>query len=273
MTYKLICLDMDGTLLNNKKELTERNKEAIKKAHNKGIRVAISTGRLFTSAKYYAGLLEIEAPVIAANGAYIREKDRDEIIYESVISIEDCKAILSIIEKYDFKFYYNTFNTIISKTPFPKGYTYLEMNQDLPEEMKIQLCVNENLRKVFEERDGEILKCICISNNTDSFSKARDEIRQLGKFEVVSSLSDNFEIMNKGISKGNAVEILANFYGLTRDEVICIGDGENDLSMIEYAGMGIAMGNGARCVKEAANYITDTNENDGVAKAIEKFAL
>lgn len=273
MSYKLICLDMDGTLLNNKKEVTDRNKEAIIRAHDKGVKIAISTGRLFASAKYYAELLGIKAPVIAANGAYIREKDKDEVIYKSSISLEDCKEILSIVEKYDFTFYYNTFNTVISKKPFPKGYTYLQMNEDLPEEMKIQLQVNDNLKEEFKKRDGEILKCICIGDNREDLHRAKEEIVKLGKFEVVSSLSDNFEVMNAGTSKGRAVEVLANFYGLKREEIICMGDGENDLSMIEYAGLGIAMGNAPQYVKEAADYITDTNENHGVAKAIERFVL
>lgn len=273
MSYKLICLDMDGTLLNDNKEVTDRNKEAIKKAHDKGIKIAITTGRLFISAKYYATLLEIEAPVIAANGAYIREKDRDEVIYKSPISVEDCKSILSIVEKYNFNFYYNTFNSVITKKPFPKGNTYLQMNQSLPEEMKIQLKVIENLTGEFEKRDGEILKCICIGNNREELLTAKKEIIKLGRFEVASSLSDNFEIMNAGTSKGRAVEVLANFYGLKKEEVICIGDGENDLSMIEYAGLGIAMGNAPQYVKEAADYVTDTNENHGVAKAIERFVL
>ncbi|MFU0825856.1 MAG: hypothetical protein ACFWTK_12930 [Clostridium sp.] len=79
--------------------------------------------------------------------------------------------------------------------------------------------------------------------------------------------------MKKGISKGNAVKILAEFYGLKREEVICIGDGENDLSMIKYAGLGIAMGNAPDYVKKEADYITETNDEDGVAKAIEKFIL
>jgi Cof subfamily protein (haloacid dehalogenase superfamily) len=264
---------MDGTLLNNDKKVTERSKIAIKKAHDKGIKVAISTGRLFASAKYYAELLEIKAPVIAANGAYIREKDRDEVIYQSAISLEGCKEILSIVEKYDFNFFYNTFNAVISTRPFQKGNTYLEMNRYLPEEMKIQLHVNENLREEFEKIDEKILKCICIGNNRDDLLKAKEEIIKTGKFEVASSLSDNFEIMSKGTSKGNAVKVLADFYGLKKEDVICIGDGENDLSMIKYAGMGIAMGNATQYVKEVADYITDTNENDGVAKAIEKFML
>lgn len=271
MTYKLICLDMDGTLLNSEKKISIRNKEAIKKANDKGVKIAIVTGRIFTSAKYYAHLLGIEAPVVSSNGAYIREKDRNKIIYASPISDKVCEKILDICKKYDFDFYFNTFDTIISPKPFPKGYTYLEMSNDLPKDMKANLYVSSDLEDEVKKRNGNIVKAICIGNNIESLNKAKNEIIALGDVEVASSLNDNFEIMNKGVSKGKAVEVLAKFYGLNRDEVICMGDGENDLSMIQYAGLGVGMGNAQQCVKKEADYITDTNDNDGVAKAIEKF--
>ena len=247
--------------------------EAIKKAHKKGVKIAISTGRIFTSAKYYAHILGISAPIIASNGAYIREKDKNEIIYKSILSKEQCMDIINITKKYDFNFYLNTCDTIISSKPYPKGYTYLEMSSELPEDMKIKLEVNTDLEEGVLKKNGEIIKAICISNDSEILEKARQEILNLKSLEVVSSLGDNFEIMNKGVSKGKGVQKLAEFYGLTSDEVICMGDGENDLSMIEYAGLGIAMGNAPDFIKEKANYITDTNDNDGVAKAIEKFVL
>ncbi|KEI03302.1 Cof-type HAD-IIB family hydrolase [Clostridium botulinum] len=273
MTYKLICLDMDGTLLNTNKKISDRSKRAIKKAHEQGVKIAISTGRIFTSAKYYAHMLEISAPIIASNGAYIREKDKNEIIYKSILSKDQCRDIINITKKYDFNFYLNTCDTIISSKPYPKGYTYLEMSNDLPEDMKIKLEVNTDLEEEAVKRNGEIIKAICISNDSEMLEKARQEVLSLKSLELVSSLGDNFEIMNKGVSKGRGVQELAKFYGLTREEVICMGDGENDLSMIEYAGLGIAMGNAPEFIKEKANYITDTNDDDGVAKAIEKFVL
>ena len=91
--------------------------------------------------------------------------------------------------------------------------------------------------------------------------------------EVVSSSPNNFEVMNKGTSKGRAVKVLADILNINREEIMCLGDSENDLSMIEFAGLGVAMGNAEEFLKEKADYITDTNENDGVAKAIEKFVL
>ena len=93
------------------------------------------------------------------------------------------------------------------------------------------------------------------------------------EFEVVSSRFDNFEVMNSGVSKGNAVKILADYYGISSEQVICIGDSENDLSMIKFAGLGVAMENGSKLVKDAAQYITASNNGDGVAKVIEKFVL
>jgi len=271
MAYKLICLDMDGTLLNDRKELTERTKEAIKRTNEKGILIALSTGRIFTSARYYANLLGIKAPIIASNGAYIREKDNEKIIYKSTIDKENCEKLLEIMDKYNLNYYYNTFDTVISPKPFPKGYTYLEMNPNLPEDMKVRLHVTQDLKAEFTKRDKEILKFICISKDFIKLNKAKEDILRIGNFEVASSLGDNFEVMNKGITKGSAVKVLAGLYGFKREEVICVGDGENDLSMIEYAGLGVAMGNALDYVKGRADYITSSNNEDGVADLLEKF--
>jgi len=107
----------------------------------------------------------------------------------------------------------------------------------------------------------------------EKIRKAKISLRDMNEFEVVSSHYDNFEVTAKGVSKGNAVKVLADYYRINSKQVICIGDSENDSSMIIYAGLGIAMGNADDVVKEAAKYITDTNNSDGVAKAIEKFVL
>lgn len=273
MAYKLICLDMDGTLLDTNKKISDRTKNAIKKAHEKGVKIAISTGRVFISAKYYANMLGISAPIIASNGAYIKEKDKEEIIYKSPIDESLCKDIINIAKNYEFHFYLNTCDTIISAKPYPKGYTYLEMSNELPDDMKVHLEVNTNLEEEATNRNGQIVKAICISDDREMLENARKEVESLGNLEIVSSLGDNFEIMNKEVSKGKGVKVLADFYGISQDEVICMGDGENDLSMIKYAGLGVVMGNAPDSIKKYADYIADTNDNDGVAKVIEEFVL
>lgn len=273
MSYKLICIDMDGTLLDDKKEISSKNLNALKNASEKGVKIAVCTGRLFASARYYAELIGVKAPVIASNGAYIREKDRDDVIYELSIGVDKCKKLQNILNKYNFNVYYNEHDSVITKNGFFEGNTYAVMNKNLSDKNKIKLITVEDIDKVIEDEGDNILKCICISDDYESLAKAKDEISKTGYFEVVSSNKDNIEIMIKGVSKGRAVKVLADFYNILPTEVICIGDNENDFSMIEFAGLGVAMGNATDHVKEIANYIADTNNNHGVAKVIEKFVL
>lgn len=273
MNYKLICIDMDGTLLNDEKTVSERSIRTIKDAVEKGVRVAVCTGRLFTSADYYANLIGSKIPVIAANGAYIREKDENRIIYKSPLSIEQCRKILKIVKKFDMYPHFNTPEAVLTEKMVYTSQGYAEANKTLPPDRQIKIEVISDWEETFKKYEENIMKCIIADKDADKLSEAKKLMTEGADLEVVSSMRDNIEVMNAGTSKGRAVEILAGFYGIKMEEVICIGDSENDLSMIEYAGMGVAMGNGEDYVKEAAQYITDTNNNDGVAKAIEELVL
>jgi Cof subfamily protein (haloacid dehalogenase superfamily) len=264
---------MDGTLLNDEKTINEENLQAIKKAHEKGVKIAVCTGRLFASAKYYGELIGVKAPVIASNGAYIREKDEERVIYKLELGKEKCKQIQDIVKKYNLKVFYNTSQYVIAANGFPIDYNYKVMNEKLSEKYKVDLIDSSDIYRELTEKGDEILKCICISEDGLDLDQARKELVKLNEFEIVSSGSDNMEIMHKGVSKGNAVQVLAEAYNIKQDEIMCIGDNENDLSMIEYAGIGVAMGNGSELIKNAAKFVTDTNNNSGVAKAIEKFVL
>lgn len=277
MAYKLICIDMDGTLLNNKHEISERNKEAIKKATEKGVKVAVTTGRLFASAKYYASLIGVKTPIISCNGAFIREKDENKVIYESVLNESQLERIYDVIKKYDIDMaYFNTPDTVISEKFVPEEHGYKVMNRMMGEsEEKVMFSEGIDFREAFKLHGKHILKAICIENDNkvSELFKAKEELKKYEDLEVVSSSPNNFEVMNSGTSKGSAVKVLADILHINKEEVMCLGDSENDLSMIEFAGLGVAMGNAEGFLKEKANYITDTNENDGVAKAIEKFVL
>jgi Cof subfamily protein (haloacid dehalogenase superfamily) len=112
-----------------------------------------------------------------------------------------------------------------------------------------------------------------MNDNEDKLKEIRDELKEIDDIELASSSRHNIEITRKGVSKGRAVEVLGSYYNIKREEIVAIGDSENDLTMIEYAGLGIAMGNAIDVVKVKADYITDTNNNDGVVKAINKFIV
>lgn len=273
LSYKLICIDMDGTLLNTDNDISENTIAAIKKATALGINVAVSTGRLFVSAKYYADKIGINTPIIASNGSYIRNRTTDEIRYKKILGIDNCKKVLSILKEYNMYPHFNTYNKIFTEKIIYSSEYYTRMNKLLPVEKRIDIELVSNWDDIFNLYSDEILKCIVSDDDIEKVKKVKTIVAKETGLEVVSSFENNFEIMAKGVSKGRAVEFLAKTYGISKEEVICIGDSENDFSMINYAGLGVAMGNAAQLIKENANYITDTNDEDGVAKVIEKFVL
>ncbi len=275
MKYKMIAMDMDGTLLTTDKVVSQRNKEALKKAADMGIKLVVCTGRIFTSAWVYADLIGTEAPIIASNGAYIREKDRDEVIYMKILPKEDIYKVVEIAKDYGFYPFLYTSDTIFAEKVIFAAQMYDKQNESLPENRKVKIVITDNLEKTIEENHQIIMKIVIMSEmyEIEKLNKLRNEIANKIDVSIAASAVNNFEIMSKGISKGNAVKILGDIYGISKEETICIGDNENDISMIEYAGIGVAMKNATDGLKAAADYVTDTNDDDGVAKAIEKIAF
>ncbi|MDF2673116.1 MAG: family phosphatase [Clostridiales bacterium] len=275
MKYKMIAMDMDGTLLTTDKQVSQRSKEVLKKATDAGIKLVVCTGRIFTSAWIFADLIGTEAPIIASNGAYIREKDRDEVVYMKALLKEQINKVVKIVKKHGFYPHLFSSDTIFTEKVIFTAKLYDKQNQSLPKDKQVKIVITDDLEKVIEENHEIILKVVIVSemDEIESLSKLRNEISKELDVSIMASAANNIEIMSKGISKGNAVKILGDIYGISSEETICIGDNENDISMIEYAGLGVAMANASDVLKTVANYVTDTNDNDGVAKAIEKFAL
>lgn len=276
MKYKLVCVDMDGTLLNSRRFVSDVSKDTIKKAHTLGVDIAITTGRIYTNANYYSKLIGVKSPVIASNGAIIRGKG-NEIIYKNVISIDILKSVLKLCKKFNMSINFHTNDSILCANKLMYimmfGFFFKFMFKLKPEKIKIRYIGDydrfiDKLRK-----NNNVIKCEAIDPSAGKIAAFRKEIQKINGIEIASSSKNNIEITSKSVSKGNAIKFLANYYGIKKEEIMTIGDSENDLSMIEYGGLGVAMGNGTENVKKAADYITDTNDNDGVAKAIEKFVL
>lgn len=272
MSIKLICIDMDGTLLMDQHNISDEDKEAIKYAVNKGIHVAITTGRVYNCAKLYSDSVGLTTPIIASNGAFIGGSNGEEI-YKNPLSINDAKEFLEVSEKYNLSSYLTANFGIISMKELPENHIYKVLNKTLKKEEQIRLEVIDNIDDIYKLYAGEILKGVCVEkDNIDKLMLAKKELQEkCPNLEIVSSWADNFEIMEKGSSKGDAVKYLTKYFNLDKSEVMCIGDSENDISMIEFAGVGVAMGNAIDKVKEIANYVTESNTNSGVSKAIKKF--
>lgn len=274
MNYKLICIDMDGTLLSSNRKISERTKTALKKAEALGIHIVISTGRIFSNAAFYSDLIEVKSPVIASNGSFVREKDMDKVIYKCAIENEICMKIIDICKRHKIRV---SFFTPYGMCGNSKLFCFI-MKMYIQIETKEPISVNftPGYKKVSEyvsKNKGNIVKCEIVHRDPDKIKSLREALAQIEGIEIVWSSSRNIEITEKGVSKGAAAKKLAEYYNIDREEVIAIGDSENDVSMIQFAGMGVAMGNAQKRVKEKADYVTDTNDADGVAKVIEKYVL
>lgn len=275
LAYKLICIDVDGTLLNTKHKITKGTKEILLKAHGRGIHIVISTGRMYTDAEYYSNLIGVKSPVIASNGAFIKEKDHDKVIYKNILGESLSLTLLEVFRKHQIKPYFCTphkfyYGTILFKLFYFAAKLLGTRSNKLDMEYVFSW---SKWQQVLRQEKDNIVKSEIIYRDGSLIQELRNELSQLTELEIVDSSRYNIEITRKGVSKGKAVERLAALYGVKREEVIAIGDSENDISMIEYAGLGIAMGNASERVKEKADYITDSNDNEGVAKAIYKFVF
>lgn len=270
----MIVMDMDGTLLTDDKRISDKNREALKKAADRGVKIAICTGRIFASARAYGDMLGVSTPIIASNGAYIREKDKDEVIYAKPLGEDNARAIITLAHKYNISCHFYTWNTIYTEKIVHTAAKYSIWNSKLASDrkIKIEIVQKDGWDDLFRKNYDRILKCVADDEDAEKLAAMKMETSKYD-VEVTSSWYDNFEVMSKGVSKGRAVSVLAGFYNLDRSEVICFGDNDNDISMIEYAGLGIVMKNGTDGAKAKADFITLSNEENGVAYAIEKFIL
>lgn len=271
MKYKLVVTDMDGTLLNSQGKVSDENKEVLIKLQDEGVHVAVATGRIYASARIFAKYIGVKTPIIACNGALVRKIDNDKPLYESYLNKKDCGKIVDICRKHNVYHHFYTDDTFYTERLDKSSLRYSEWNKTLTEEERINLEVIEDAYDVINNLNEKIFKFLIIDEDVNLLKKIRGELSQISGVECCKSRYDNLEIMNKGVEKGKAVKSLADSLGIKQEEVICLGDNENDISMIKYAGLGIAMGNAEDIVKKTADYVTEINDKNGVAEALKKF--
>lgn len=259
---------MDGTLLNDAFAIPEENIRALKEAMAKGVKIALVTGRPFNIANYFKRFLGDDVLVVGTNGTYYQH---GEVLYKKTLSAEEIEIVYNIVEKHQLTAHFKGHNVVISNKSLPENHQYKLINSYLDDEEKMNLFENCSLSFTLENHHQDICKCLVFSDDTEAVSKAKQELKQFNLLEVVSSHAKNFEAMPLGTSKGIAVKSLCDTLHVKAEELICIGDNENDLSMIQFAGLGIAMGNAPEEIKRQADYVTDTNLNCGVAKALDHF--
>ncbi|MFC0214033.1 Cof-type HAD-IIB family hydrolase [Paenibacillus chartarius] len=241
--YKLVALDMDGTLLNEEKHISAENREAIFAALNAGVTVMMSTGRGVQSASPYVRELGLQTPIVAVNGSEVW-KNPDELLHRELMPVATIKELHRIAVENDTWYWAYAVEGIFNKD----GWT------DAPDDIHW-------LKFGYYTEDEE--KLAAIRRTVDSW----------GTLEITNSHPCNIELNPLGVSKASGLRRVCDMLGITMDEVIAMGDSFNDLAMIKEAGLGVAMGNAQDGVKAAADVVTVTNEEHGVAKIISEYVL
>ena len=273
MNYKLIAIDMDGTLLNSQNKISQRNIKTLQEAAKKGIYIVLSTGRILKSALYYSKSLESINFIIACNGAIISPRYGQDIIYEKAIEMGSIKKIIELAESSGIYYHFYGKDTLYSKVMDESIIKYYKSYEDSLGKQGIKFKVLRDPMAFLKNREAKIYKFVFIEDDRDKLLDFRQRLKNIEKIGVSSSWFNNVEAMGKTISKGSSLEYLCRFLNIDKSQVVSIGDNENDISMFQISELAIAMGNGERIAKEYSHVVTDTNDEDGVANAIEKYVL
>lgn len=267
--FKLIVSDMDGTLLNEEKQVSEQTKAAIRKLEMHGARFTIATGRIYPAAKVYSDDLGIDTPIICCNGAVIIDPVTNTVLYGSPISKEIGLKVIDICEAYGVYYHLYDLDTIYSDR-MERVIAYFDaFSKDLPEAYKVKTSVVTSTRSLFD--DKTIYKIGLYYDNTERALEMRKALEGISGATGFKSLETMYDVLAENTNKGTSLKRLCQILNLELEEVVAFGDNENDLEMLEAAGYGIAMGNAEDFVKEVADHVADTNDDDGVRIAIEQL--
>lgn len=268
MKYEMIVLDLDGTLTNKEKVITPRTKEVLMKIQEQGKKVVLASGRPTYGVMPLAEELELErygGYILSFNGGIILNCQKKEVVFDRQLPVESNRTIIELAKEHGVNILTYEGNEIIT----PDG--------DCPYVAKEAFINKLAVRQVDDFREYvtfQVPKFLMLDDG-DYLALVEPRVKAaLGKnFSVYRSEPFFLEILPKGIDKAQSLERLLEVVGLTKEQMIACGDGYNDLSMIRYAGLGVAMENAVLPVRQAADYVTLSNNDDGVAHAVEKFML
>lgn len=264
---KLIAIDLDGTLLNEEKEISPYTLDVLRKAVAQGVHVAVASGRKYTDVIDYSLRIAPDQPLICSNGAMACVTNPYECVYCECMPKNVLRDIVDILERE--KVYYHAYcddgSVMESRTANPGR----DRKNDCYDYAGEVLSGDEMPKYI---GDGA-MKLVCFSEDAQALARIRAAADALGSLEVNSSWWDNLEMLSKGVNKGAAVLALSERLDILPQEVMVFGDNENDEAMFAVAGFPVAMGNASDALKAMAKFVTKDNLNDGVGYAVAKFVL
>lgn len=287
--YKLVAIDLDGTLLNSYGEVSNENKQAIKNAINNGVEVVLSSGRIGDSVESIANELGANKYYISGNGSMLYNMKEDKIEYENFIEKEKMLKLIKICDENSIYYSIYTENMVITKSLKYNVAFYNYENSKKLSNKRTNINIVQNIYEYVENlEDNKFLKITICDDSEIIFSRIIDKFKKINNIDVldVAHMSRKIikdgteevpveyyytEITNKNADKWTAIEYLIKKLNIKKEEVIAIGDNMNDELMIKNAGKGVAMGQSNPKIKEIADVVTQDNNNNGVANILNKL--
>ncbi|AVF36455.1 sugar-phosphatase [Rahnella sikkimica] len=269
MAIELIAIDMDGTLLNPQHEVTPAVKKALSDARAKGVQIVLATGRPFIGVQRYLKELNLQQEgcyCITNNGALVHNAKDGSVIAEISLKIEDYHYFEKLARELGVHFHALTKTDLYTAN---RHISKFSVHESFTTGIPLQFCPAE-------EMDASLtFPKIMMIDDPDVLDRAISQLPQEAKdrYTIMKSSPYFLEILDKRVNKGEGVKVLAEKLSIPRENVMTLGDQENDIAMLEYAGLGVAMGNALDSVKAVSQFVTKTNTEDGVAFAVNKFVL
>ncbi|HXP95531.1 MAG TPA: pyridoxal phosphatase [Telmatospirillum sp.] len=272
MAFKLIALDLDGTLLNSQRTIWPESVRALDQARQKGIQVVIVTGRHHVTTYPYHHLLALDTPAICCNGTYVYDFRTRSALATNPLEKEQVSAILAVARRYDLQCSVYAENAVAFEVETER----VRRLRDWAESVALPVRPTIHMVKTFEhflETETIIWKIEVSHAEQQVLRTATEALSATMALSCDFSWHNMVDIVRLGNSKGGRLIEWARSQGFEPSEVIAFGDNHNDISMLAQAGMGIAMGNSDETVKAAADWVTGDHDSFGIAQALERFVL
>ena len=269
---KLIAFDLDGTLLNSQGQVLDSSKKAIKQAQDQGTKIVLVTGRHHVAARPYHYELGLDTPVICCNGAYIMDFNQPEPVYSNPLSKDQARRIIKVARERNMHILMYVEDAMTYEVLNPHMEKLSNWAKAQPE------IVRPNIKKINDalavmESAHSIHKFVLSHTDQQQFLSGYQHIQTMTDLSCERSWVDRIDIANSGNTKGNTLLRLAKQWGIDREDIIAVGDNDNDISMVHLAGMGVAMGNCSDALKPVADTFIGSNDEGSIAQLIKTHVI
>ena len=289
--YKMVVIDIDGTLLTSEGNITEETKEALLKAQESGMIVVLASGRISSSTITYAKSIGLNSYAISGNGSVITEIETGKDIYTNCLGTKATQNIANICKENSISCNVYTLQEILTEKIEYNILFYSIQNRELSEDKKTKINIYSDITKAVSEKvDNNVSKITICDKDKSIFNSIIRKLRDINGIEVLDVSHSSHKVIDVGsekvdvnyyyteVTKANvdkwyAVKYLSDKLGISTEEIICIGDNANDIMMVQNCGLGVILDNAAPIYKEKAKYVAPSNNDNGIVDVLEKFVF